>query len=455
MSVNQPAKKEIDESTSGWQHYLFWFVAVVVVALIILPLLPGFIANLEYSFHSFGGKAPKIYWYLSRASGFISFTLLWISMALGLGITNKMARLWPGAPSAFAVHQYTSMLGLAFAAYHGLVLIGDHFTDFSLPKLLTPFSIAYETTWVGLGQVSFYIWLIVVLSFYVRQQIGQKTWRMIHYANFGIFVMGFLHGIRTGTDAQSSWVVGYFWISGISLLMLLAYRIYETSLKGKAKLVIPNLTLPNFRQVAVPETIPATTQTLTRPSLATRMKNLPMALLRSQAKSPLALPQQEQIIEPVTIQPSVEAKVETQAEAPVEAPIQLATNDMVAALTVAEGGEVVEQQPSTQAPLDLPVTANEIQAPPPEETKETKATSPSQVVRLIGTLENGKKIRIRLFGEPAKKQLPEPDLELEDCEEAERQEKTLLVRLKDRFRRMPVEPTRPRPELERIGFSED
>ena len=452
MSVNQPAKKEIDKSTSGWQHYLFWFVTIVVVALIVLPLLPGFIANLIYSFQSFGGKAPKIYWYLSCASGFISFTILWISMALGLGITNKMARLWPGAPSAFAVHQYTSMLGLAFAAYHGLVLMGDHFTDFSLPKLLTPFSIAYETVWIGLGQVSFYIWLIVVLSFYVRQKIGQKTWRVIHYANFGIFIMGFLHGIRTGTDSESSWVVGYFWISGLSLLMLLAYRIYETSLKGRVKLALPKLTLPNFRRLQVPESVLATGLSPTRPSLATRMKNLPMALLRSQAKTPLALPENEQIIEPVTIQQAMEPKVEVPAEAPVDILVQTATSEIVEALTIAEIGE---QPALSLAPVEEPAVATEVQAPAPKEAQEKKATSMSPVVRLIGTLESGKKIRIRLFGEPAKKQLPEPELELEDCEEVDRQEKTLLIRLKDRFRRMPVEPTRPRPELERMGFSED
>ena len=451
MSVNQPSKKEIDESTSGWQPYLFWFVAVLATVLIILPLLPGFIANLVYSFQSFGGKAPKIYWYLSRASGFISFTILWISMALGLGITNKMARLWPGAPSAFAVHQYTSMLGLAFAAYHGLVLMGDHFTDFSLPKLLTPFSIAYETVWVGLGQVSFYIWLIVVLSFYVRQKIGQKAWRVIHYANFAIFVMGFLHGIRTGTDSQSSWVVGYFWVSGLSLLMLLAYRIYETSLKGRVKLALPTLTLPTFKRVPVSETILATSQILTRPSLATRMKNLPLALLRSQAKTPWALPGQAQIMEPVSIQPSVETNMETQAEAPMEILVQAENREIVEALTIAEIGE---QQPLS-APIAEPVVANEVQAPAPEEAHEKKMTFTGPVVRLIGTLEGGKKIRIRLFGEPSKKQAPEPELELQDCEEVERQEKTLLIRLKDRFRRIPVEPTTPRPEPERIGFSED
>lgn len=157
-------------------------------------------------------------------------------------------------------------------------------------------------------------------------------------------------------------------------------------------------------------------------------------------------------MEPVSIQPSVETNVEVPAEAPVEVPVQAETREMVEALTVAEIGE---QQAPSSAPVEEPVLAREVQAPAPEEAQEKKATSTNPVVRLIGTLESGKKIRIRLFGEPAKRHIPEPELELEDCDEVERQERTLLIRLKDRFRRMPVEPTRPRPEPERIGFSED
>ena len=132
MSVNTSENTKGNDVSPGLQPYLLKFVAVVAILLIIIPLLPGLISNFAYSFTEQAGKAPKIYWYLSRSAGFVAFSILWISMALGLGITNKMARLWPGAPAAFAIHEYVSLLGLAFTAYHALVLMGDHFVDFSL-----------------------------------------------------------------------------------------------------------------------------------------------------------------------------------------------------------------------------------------------------------------------------------------------------------------------------------
>jgi hypothetical protein len=432
MSVNQPPKKEENDSLFGLQPYVLRFAAVLAVALIVLPLLPGLVNNIIYSFHSFGGKAPKIYWYLSRAGGFVSFTILWISMALGLGITNKMAHLWPGAPSAFALHQYTGLLGLAFAAYHGLVLIGDHFVDFSLPRLLVPFSIAYETFWVGLGQVGFFIWLLVVLSFYIRQRIGQKTWRMIHYLNFAVYVMVLMHGLRSGTDSEVPWVTWYFWISAASLTILLAYRIYELSLKHK--LSIPKFTFARTRKQKEPHLeMDATSNSPTRPSISTRLRNLPLALLQSQAKKPAILPVDERVLEPI----SVQSNAETSPQTPEDKKAQ------ESAVVETVGREVPSQ---SQLPVETPVPASG-----PQFT-DVKKTVNGSVVTLEGTYQ-GKPIRVRIFGEPVTKPIPE---QKESEDEIKPSEKVTLVnRLKNSFEKIPVEPPSTIQRSKHIAFSED
>jgi predicted ferric reductase len=67
--------------------------------------------------------------------------------------------------------------------------------------------------------------LIVTLSFYVRQKIGQKTWRVIHYVSFLTYGMALLHGLTSGSDTSLPWAQQYYWVSGSSLLFLLMYRI--------------------------------------------------------------------------------------------------------------------------------------------------------------------------------------------------------------------------------------
>ena len=229
MNPKQPVDNEMYESSVNIHFFLLVMLAMVIGLLGAIIVLPTWMPNMA---GSLSGESPQAYWYLSRATAFVSLSILWISMALGLGITNKMARLWPGAPAAFAIHEYASLLGLAFALFHALILLGDHYINFTVAQILMPFSTAgYRPFWVGIGQIGFYVWLIVALSFYVRSSIGQKTWRVIHYLSFAMYIMGLLHGLFSGTDSTATWAQWYYWVSGGSLLFLLVHRIINTILE--------------------------------------------------------------------------------------------------------------------------------------------------------------------------------------------------------------------------------
>jgi predicted ferric reductase len=208
MPVNNQEQVEFNESSVSIQSFLMVLFAMTVGLLAAVILLPAWLPNMAFSL---SGDAPKAYWYVSRATAFVSLTLLWISMALGLGLTNKMARVWPGgASAAFAIHEYVSLLGLAFAAFHALLLLGDRYINFTLSQILMPFATGnYHPFWVGLGQTGFYIWAMVAFSFYVRQGIGQKTWRWIHFASFAMYLLGLFHGLFSGTDSGLAWAQRY------------------------------------------------------------------------------------------------------------------------------------------------------------------------------------------------------------------------------------------------------
>ena len=226
MQSTPPAENEFNKSSINIEGVLLIVLAMIVGFLVAILLLPDWLPNLATSLT---GGSPKVYWYLSRATAFVSLTILWISMALGLGLSNRMARVWPGAPATFAIHEYVSLLGLAFALFHALVLLGDHYINFTIAQIFMPFSTAdYRPTWVGIGQIGFYIWLMVALSFYIRSSIGQKTWRVIHYLSFAMYLMGLIHGLFSGTDTTSNWAGWYYWVSGGSLLFLFIYRMINT-----------------------------------------------------------------------------------------------------------------------------------------------------------------------------------------------------------------------------------
>lgn len=223
--ANPPAKNDTPEypdTLLSAQSFLMLLLALVAGMLAGIILLPLWVPQLSASLR---GTDPKAFWFLSRGSAFVALTLLWASMALGLLMTNKMARSWPGVPVSFAIHEFISLLGLGFALFHVLILLGDRYIQYDLFQLAIPFASSYQPLWVGVGQLGFYILLLITFSFYVRQKIGQKSWRMLHYVSFLTYLMAVLHGLGSGTDTATPWGQTYYWISGGSVLFLFIYRI--------------------------------------------------------------------------------------------------------------------------------------------------------------------------------------------------------------------------------------
>ena len=187
------------------------------------------------------GTDPKVFWYLSRASAFTAFVLIWVSMASGLFISNKLARIWPGAFTAFDLHQFTSLLGLGFAVSHALILLGDSFITYNLVQVLVPFGgTSYRPLWTGLGQIALYLSVLVTFTFYIRKQIGTRLWRVIHFLSYAMFAIALLHGIGSGTDSGNVWISWIYWYAGLSLVALTIYRVAVSKMSLAREKVLSN-----------------------------------------------------------------------------------------------------------------------------------------------------------------------------------------------------------------------
>jgi predicted ferric reductase len=224
MNTNQSISKK-DEIPQTMLLPTIFLISVAatggaLAAMLLLPtLLPGIKASMM-------GNTPQAFWFLSRSSGQVAYLLLWLSMCLGLMMTNKLARLWPGGPVAFDLHQFISLLGMAFALFHGLILLGDRYLNPSFWQVILPFGmVGYHPFWVGLGQAGFYLMAVVSFSFYVRKQITPLIWRLVHLLSFVSFVFALLHGIASGSDSVSGWAQGLYWGTGSIFLFLFIYRI--------------------------------------------------------------------------------------------------------------------------------------------------------------------------------------------------------------------------------------
>jgi hypothetical protein len=72
---------------------------------------------------------------------------------------------------------------------------------------------------------AFYLSLVVTLSFYARRRIGQRAWRLLHYASFLSFAGASYHGIMSGSDSGTLWAFWAYVIPVTAAVFLLTYRI--------------------------------------------------------------------------------------------------------------------------------------------------------------------------------------------------------------------------------------
>jgi predicted ferric reductase len=172
--------------------------------------------------------AGKASWYLSRASGLVAYVLLWMSVTAGLLSSSGIGRRLCRGPAIYDVHRHAAWLGLTFAAFHALVLMGDRHVGGDLVALLVPFAMArHARGWVALGQLALYGGVLVALSFRLRGKLGARTWRALHFASFTIYVIALAHGLLAGTDASAPAVLASYAASGAVVAMLTMIRLFE------------------------------------------------------------------------------------------------------------------------------------------------------------------------------------------------------------------------------------
>ena len=149
----------------------------------------------------------KAMWYLTRGTGMVSLVLLTASVALGIAEVVRFATpRWPRFVVA-ALHRNISLLATAFLAVHIITAVADSFAPIRIVDVFVPFVGTYRPLWLGLGAVGLDLLLALVISSLLRERIGYKAWRAVHWAAYACWPVALLHGLGTGSDTRVRWAV--------------------------------------------------------------------------------------------------------------------------------------------------------------------------------------------------------------------------------------------------------
>jgi predicted ferric reductase len=153
------------------------------------------------------GAGPSAYWYLTRSSGAVALVLLTMALVLGVVDVRRFASAsWPRFVID-SLHRNASLLALAFLALHILTSVLDSFAPISLGDALIPFAGSYRPFWLGLGALSFDLTLAVIATSLLRRRLGFAGWRAVHWLSYASWPIALLHGLGTGSDAKTTWLL--------------------------------------------------------------------------------------------------------------------------------------------------------------------------------------------------------------------------------------------------------
>jgi predicted ferric reductase len=180
-------------------------------------------------------------WMITRAAGFVAYLLLWLSTAWGLAVSSRILEGRLHGAYTYDFHQFISLLSIGFLALHLVMLLFDTYTPYSLAQVLVPFLSTYRPLWIAVGILSFYLILLVTITFYIRDRIGQAVFRAIHTVSLLAFVGAAVHGLLAGTDSPLGAVKLMYAGTFLSVVFLTTYWLVLVDQKKKTAQARPVL----------------------------------------------------------------------------------------------------------------------------------------------------------------------------------------------------------------------
>jgi sulfoxide reductase heme-binding subunit YedZ len=147
-------------------------------------------------------------WYVARGTGLVSIVLLTIVVVLGIAQVERFATEgWPRFVIA-GLHKNLSLLVMVFLVVHIASSVIDAFAPIPWIAAVVPYASSYRPLWLGLGALSFDLLIALVVTSLLRQRIGLRAWRAIHWSAYACWPIAFVHGLGTGSDGRVGWVQG-------------------------------------------------------------------------------------------------------------------------------------------------------------------------------------------------------------------------------------------------------
>ncbi|MDQ2729877.1 MAG: ferric reductase-like transmembrane domain-containing protein [Actinomycetota bacterium] len=171
------------------------------------------------------GVNSRALWYLTRGTGLVALVLLTVTMVLGITQVVRYARPGLARFVIAGLHKNASLLAVVFLGVHIVTAVADTFAPIRIVDVFVPFVGTYRPLWLGLGAVSFDLMIALIVTSLVRERIGLRVWKAIHWAAYASWPVALAHGLGTGTDTKLSWVLFVYIVCLVAVGAAVVWRL--------------------------------------------------------------------------------------------------------------------------------------------------------------------------------------------------------------------------------------
>lgn len=165
------------------------------------------------------------FWILARVAGLSAFAALSISLLSGLSLRTGVLD-WLGSNRALrSLHEYTTVLWIPLGGLHIAALLLDQTSRVRLVDVIVPFLMPYGTLAIGLGTITFEVFLLVAITGLLKRRMNNQAWQWVHRLSYVAFGLLFVHAVLGGSDFGDPAVSALAWSTAGLLAVITAARV--------------------------------------------------------------------------------------------------------------------------------------------------------------------------------------------------------------------------------------
>jgi methionine sulfoxide reductase heme-binding subunit len=175
----------------------------------------------------------QVLWFAARGAGIVSLLLSTAVVSLGLLTAGRWQRPeWPRFLTV-ELHRSVALVSVVFVAIHVITAILDPYASLGLAAAIVPLASVYRPIPVALGVISVDLLIAVLVSSLVRDRIGGRAWRAIHWLAYGAWPLAIAHSLTAGSDAFAPWMIALVATCVATVVAILIWR-WSADRSGRA-----------------------------------------------------------------------------------------------------------------------------------------------------------------------------------------------------------------------------